>query len=192
MTKLMWCLPLLSASLAMAQTPTCNPSMHTDSNGNVCTNFTTKGGFQSANNGVFTQHITFSVDTQDGVALTGNQVGALALNGFYGEGTPDFQLPTDPLITMGLISGYGSNLLLFEGGSLLSFITTAKAGPPYLPFVNTYVVSGSDYDGNYVWTVTLAVPYTFTGRINSCGRHPCPVYQTGEGAGEASAVPFAP
>jgi len=195
MTKLMWCLPLLSASLAMAQTPTCNPSTHTDSNGSICTTFTTKGGFQSANNGAFTQYVTFSVDTQDGVPLTGNQVGALALNGFYGEGTPDFHLPIDPLITMGVVSGYGSDLLLFEGGTLVSFTTTAKAGPPYLSFTNTYVVSGGSEQATngktYAWTVTLTVPYTFTGRINSCGRHPCPVYQTGEGTGDASAVPIA-
>jgi hypothetical protein len=197
----LWFLPLLSASLAMAQTPTCNTSTHTDSNSNICTTFTTKGGAAFANNGAFTQYVTYSVDTQDGLALTGNQVGALALDGFYGEGTPDFELPTDPLKTGGLVPGYGSNTLLLEGGTLTSFTTTAKSGPPYLSFTDTYTVDAGTEQTQvctngqclyYKWQVKLTVPFTYIRTVLCGGRaaHPCPVYQTGEGTGVATATPF--
>jgi hypothetical protein len=62
MKRLTWFLHLLSASLAMAQTPTCNTSTQADSNGHPSTTFTTKGGQLVSNGGVS----TFSVDSQDG------------------------------------------------------------------------------------------------------------------------------
>ena len=197
MKRLTWFLPLLSASLAMAQTPTCNTSTHADSNGNPCTTFTTKGGQLVSNGGVY----AFSVDSQDGSPPSSYQIGAVALNGFYGEGGVDTELPTDPLQVEGYVSGYGTYVLALEGGTLASFTTTQKAGASYLNYTNTYTINAGTEQTNFcngaclyfAWHEILTVPFTYAGYTVQCGGRGsrlCPVYRMGEGQGEMSAVPF--
>jgi hypothetical protein len=99
-------LPLLLLAMSLplfAQNPICNSSTNHDSNGNVCTNFTT-ASYYNPNR----RPIQFDMDTQDGQAVNTDNPHSIVLD--YPDYPYNVQIgiPTDPLITLGFIPSYGS------------------------------------------------------------------------------------
>lgn len=104
-------LPLLLLAMSLplfAQNPICNSSTNHDSNGNVCTNFTT-ASYYNPNR----RPIQFDMDTQDGQAVNTDNAHSIVLD--YPDYPYNVQIgiPTDPLITLGFIPSYGSRRQLF-------------------------------------------------------------------------------
>ena len=201
-----WALPLilLLGSLASAQTSTCYSSTNTDSNGNPCTNFTTKGGFVS--NGT---PASYALAVQDGVTNT-----STSSQGIFNISGTSSQLqtlmPIDPLFTLGynVVAPYHypANSMGFTSGNMTGYSQANGALVSHCGRLvpNTYVANFSfesgpetidppDANGNntFTWNGTLSVPFTFAYCISSGGRggHAAPVYTVGTGVGELSATP---
>jgi hypothetical protein len=201
MKKFILALALLCcSSLGFAQTIICGPN-HFDVNGSPCANFTTDNHGALITNGPVPQ---FVVDSQDGVALTGDQFGGVNTNAYPGANPPmtGLTLPVDPLVAIGFPAISDGHLERI-GTSTLTILGTRAKYPSKAPATLTYVYT-MDLNAfgpellngiplGFNWSGTLAVTFTFTGRYVCGGGRYCvthvPVYSIGTGVGEVSATP---
>jgi hypothetical protein len=183
-------LPLLLLAMSLplfAQNPICNSSTNHDSNGNVCTNFTT-ASYYNPNR----RPIQFDMDTQDGQAVNTDNPHSIVLD--YPDYPYNVQIgiPTDPLITLGFIPSYGSPASIVYASYSSTVVSGAYGQQTYRVLyqftggVNTYQLQLGT-DGGFRWFGTLQVTYTLTSKSCRYGR--CTYYYTaGEGTGELSAI----
>ena len=153
-----------------------------DTNGNVCTNFTTSP----------TRSMTrFLIDYEDGQADPPNFVGAFIVN------FPSVQvdIPFDPLILEGFVPGHGSTAsdlsgtvqsarILAKGGCIGTWPCARAWYTERWAVADVQNIYNSDYP--YTWSGTFTVTFT----CQHAGRYGrgCGYYKAGEGNGKLSAV----
>ena len=168
MTKSLPLMFLLLSGVCFAQTVCTN---NVDSNGSVCTNFTTlpHGYVQSST------IPPFLIDTEDGQASSGGN----AVNFTQPYNMVNLTLPFDPLKIEGLVPSYGTNETSMFGYRQSDVILSGTPGKT--DYVEQWTLGGLTDDA-YTWSGTFTVTYTIQNWVSCGGRahRSCAIYGTGQ------------